>query len=142
MATARTIDRLTEDWPDEAGNFELQAFAASLHDERAELSAPALGRIESLLSRELDRRTDRPEQPPSRWQIARRSLGTFSRFIAPYAAAACLLIGGGVWIHQQMTGPRAGTPEQVPVEHRPKDLQPRTPDDSAALPRPAAPQGG
>jgi hypothetical protein len=123
MATARTIARLTEDWPEEAGNFELQAFAAAVHDGRAELSAPALDRIEAALERELDQRTVRPEQPPTRWQMARRSLGVSLRMFAPYAVAASLLIGGGLWVHQQMVNPRTnhGTPA-VPVEHNTKQL--------------------
>jgi hypothetical protein len=144
MATARTIDRLTEDWPEEAGNFELQAFAASVHDGRAELSAPALDRIESTLRRELDRRTARPEQPRSRWQIARRSVGSSLRIFAPYAVAASVLVGATLWIHQRISQPASGpgTPVQMPVEDRRQQLQPNTVDGSVRPPPPAPPQGG
>ena len=144
MATARTIARLTENWPEEAGNFELQAFAAAVRDGRAELSAPALDRIELALERELDRRTVRPAQPPTRWQIARRSIGVSLRMFAPYAVAASLLIGGGLWVHQQIVSPRAGpgTPSALPVEHNTVQLPSNKVDESPKPPPASVPRAG
>ena len=56
MPSTRTIRNLTEAWPENPANFELQAFAAALADDRPVLSPPAFDRIEVQIAQELDRR--------------------------------------------------------------------------------------
>lgn len=151
MASARTIANLTEAWPeDDAENFELQAFAAAVRDGRPELSAPALDRIEATLAAELNRQTALPERKPSRWQQVRTTGWSIARLAVPYAAAASVMIVGGVWAIQQWSPSSGGVsaPAGVPVDSVPVRNE-RRPDDRpnephAPTPDPArnAPRGG
>src|SRR3954468_12431398 len=65
MLTTRELDRLTERWPDEAANFDLEVFAAGFRSDRPELSAPALDRVHDHVRRELDRQERRSVPRPS-----------------------------------------------------------------------------
>ncbi len=144
MPATRTIHHLTEGWPDEPENYDLQAFVAAARDERAELSAPALDRVESLLAPALDRRTVRPEQPPSRWRIVGRSAGVLARMAAPYAAAACVLVACGVWVQNRVaTSPVPVVPRNGAVDVN-EDAKPVVPGQGAdgQGARRVVPQGG
>jgi hypothetical protein len=143
MASPRTISTLTEGWPEAPENYDLQAFAATVRDERPELSAPALDRIADQLSAELDRRTHVPDRPPTRWQLFRAHAFAGTRMIAPYAAAASLLISGGVWVHHRVTTPAAESPQgpgrlvndERPPENAPEQPRPALPDPASNAPR-------
>jgi hypothetical protein len=110
MPTTRELDRLTEGWPDDEANFELQRFAGTFRAERPELSAPALDRIKQALRHELDQADTRATWPtPRQPRLARFSrvgvagakrIATSPRtlHIVPLAAAASVLLGIGVWL--------------------------------------------
>jgi len=138
MASARTISSLTEAWPDDAANFELQAFAAKLADGRPELSPPALDRIEAELSCELDRHTESAQPAPRRSMRIVGALGSAARMAWPYAAAACVLVAAGVWMNDRQSPPApVPTPGGSLITDQPAQWQPAAPEDPAVLPRPS-----
>ena len=140
MPSTQTISTLTEAWPEDPGNFELQAFAATLVDERPAIGAPALDRIGSQLSRELDRRTQPADAMPSRWMRFAGAVVPTGRMLAPYAAAACVLIAAGVWFNSRTTTPTPApaNPNGSLITNQPKDWQPAEPEDAPRQPKPAA----
>lgn len=142
MPSSRTLANLTEAWPEEPANFELQSFAAMLVDARPALSGPALDRIEAQLSQELDRQTRPVKADPGRWRLIVGGILPVGRMITP-CAAACLLIVAGVWMTRS-TSQRPAAPSHpggTLITNEPGQWQPPEPEDAAHLPRPA-PTGG
>ncbi|QOV88335.1 hypothetical protein [Humisphaera borealis] len=147
MPSTKTISALTEAWPQDPANFELQSFAATLIDERPALGAPALDRIGAQLSEELDRQTRPTNVIPSRpMRIAGRISGGMApvgRMLAPYAAAACVLVAAGIWYANRSTIPTSvpANPNGSLITNQPKNWQPAEPEDVPVQPKPA-PKGG
>jgi hypothetical protein len=136
MLTTREHDRLIEDWPDDAANFDLEVFAAGFRSDRPELSAPALDRVHDRFCEELDRQERRSASRPS---LASRLGAPITRTIrlargadlgprllraVPLAAAASMLLGAGLWLGH---GYRSGGAKQTdPAAEGPRPIQPPT----------------
>ncbi len=81
-------DDLTDGWPDEPANAELQALGRRLREERPSLSPEALARVERRMRREM---------APARVRVV--------RWFVRLAAAAVFLVAVGLarhWLHRQV----------------------------------------
>lgn len=140
MPSQKALSNLIEAWPDDPANFELQAFAASLADERPVLGAPALDRIEARLNDEIRRHA--PLTPgPSRWRHLTGLVLPAIRGVAPYAAAACLILAAAIWMTKPHPAGPAPKSDGTLITNQPPQWQPAEPEDAAAQPKPS-PTGG
>lgn len=147
LTTQHNRRSLTEDWPDDEANFELEAFAHRLRGGRPELSPPALDRIAAKIQDEIDRQMPRDPSQTLRARFAARVVSTERSLrprlmrIAPLAAAACVLVGVGIWLltgSAQQGGTPGGSPTPTPQfqpvrEHAPEHAMPTLPAEPGVV---------